>query len=294
MIDKSPVVPYNQKNVFARTRRVMDLKQTKLAVIGGGMMAENILRGLLRTGRISPERIAVSDPQAERLAYLRETFTVATQPDNAEAAGSADVLILAVKPQTMKTVLDEIRPVLARPRLVISIAAGVTTATLAAGLGPAARIVRTMPNIGAKALASATALCAGPGATPEDLAAAQELFDAIGSTVVVGENLMDAVTGLAGSGPAYFFLFLEALADAGVRCGLARQAALQLAAQTCLGAAQLVLDGGQSPAVLKDQVTSPAGTTIEGLRVLETSGVRGGIINAVCAAVQRSQELGKQ
>lgn len=272
----------------------MELHQAKLAVIGGGMMAENILRGLLRTKRISPQRITVSDLQAERLASLHDLFGVATSRDTVEAAGAADILLLAVKPQNMKLLLDELRPAMAQPRLVISIAAGVTTATLAAGLGGKARIVRTMPNIGAKVLASATALCAGPGATQEDLAAAKELFDAIGSTVVVGEGLMDAVTGLSGSGPAYFFLFIEALADAGVRCGLARQAALQLAAQTCLGAAQLVLEAGQSPAVLKDQVTSPAGTTIEGLRVLETSGVRGGIINAVCAAVARSQELGKQ
>jgi pyrroline-5-carboxylate reductase len=142
-------------------------------------------------------------------------------------------------------------------------------------------------------LASATALCAGPGVTQEDLAAAKEIFEAIGSTVFINEDLMDAVTGLSGSGPAYFFQFIEALADAGVRCGLSRQVAVKLAAQTCLGAAQLVLETGESPAVLKDQVTSPAGTTIEGLRVLETAGVRGALINAVIAATERSKELGK-
>jgi pyrroline-5-carboxylate reductase len=271
----------------------MELQQAKLCIIGGGMMAENILRGLLRTKLLGPDRITVSDLQAERLMYLRDTYKVATSRDNVEIAGLADLIIIAVKPQNMKLLLAELQPAMADSRLIISIAAGVTTKTLADGLGGKARIVRTMPNIGAKVLASATAICSGPGATPDDLAAAKEIFEAIGSTAFVNEDLMDAVTGLSGSGPAYFFQFIEALADAGVRCGLTRQVALKLAAQTCLGAAQLVLETGESPAVLKDQVTSPAGTTIEGLRVLETAGVRGAIINAVSAAVERSKELGK-
>jgi pyrroline-5-carboxylate reductase len=271
----------------------MELKQAQLCILGGGMMAENILRGILRAKLLGPDRITVSDLQAERLSHLRDTYKVATSRDNADVAAKAGLIILAVKPQNMKTLLEEIKPALSESRLIISIAAGVKTKTLADGLGAHARIVRTMPNIGAKVLASATALCAGPGATQDDLAAAKEIFEAIGSTVVVNEDLMDAVTGLSGSGPAYFFQFIEALADAGVRAGLTRQVAVKLAAQTCLGAAQLVLETGESPAVLKDQVTSPAGTTIEGLRVLEAAGVRGAIINAVSAAVERSKELGK-
>ena len=270
----------------------MDLKKATLCILGGGMMAENILRGLLKANVIGPDRITVTDVMEEKLARLREAYGVTATRDNLSAAVSKDILIIAVKPQNVKSLLGELSA-LKGTRLVISIAAGIKTKALADALGAGGRIVRTMPNIGAKSLASATALCAGPGASPEDLAAAQAIFDAIGSTVVVGEELMDAVTGLSGSGPAYFFQFIEAMADAGVRAGLARPVAVKLAAQTCLGAAQLVLDSGESPAVLKDQVTSPAGTTIEGLRVLETAGVRGAIINAVSAAVERSKELGK-
>ena len=271
----------------------MDLKTSKICIIGGGMMAENILRGMLRAQLITPGQISVSDIHAGRLTYIQDTFHVTTTRDSVDIAGRADIIILAVKPQNMKILLDEIKPVLSEKRLVISIAAGVKTRALSDAGGGKARFVRTMPNIGAKVLASATAICPGPGATQDDMLTAQHIFQAIGSTVMVNEDLMDAVTGLSGSGPAYFFLFIEALADAGVRAGLMRPVALQLAAQTCLGAAQLVLETGDHPAVLKDQVTSPAGTTIEGLRVLELGAVRATIINAVSVAVERSQELGK-
>jgi pyrroline-5-carboxylate reductase len=271
----------------------MDLKTTKICIIGGGMMAENILRGMLRAQLIQPDQISVSDIHAGRLTYIRDTFNVMTTRDNVDIAGKADIIILAVKPQNIKILLGEIQTVLSEKHLVISIAAGVKTRTLSDGSGGKARFVRTMPNIGAKVLASATAICPGPGATQGDLLTAQQIFEAIGSTVMVNEDLMDAVTGLSGSGPAYFFLFIEALADAGVRAGLMRPVALQLAAQTCLGAAQLVLETGEHPAVLKDQVTSPGGTTIEGLRGLEAGAVRAAIINAVSAAIERSKELGK-
>ena len=271
----------------------MDLKTSKICIIGGGMMAENILRGMLRAQLISPEQVAVSDIHPDRLTYMRDTFKVTTSRDNLDLAAKADLIILSVKPQNMKPLLGEIKSVLSEKRLVISIAAGVKTKTLSDAIGGTARIVRTMPNIGAKVLASATAICAGPGATQDDMTTAKQIFEAIGTAVVVGEDLMDAVTGLSGSGPAYFFQFIEAMADAGVRAGLMRPVALKLAAQTCLGAAQLVLETGDHPAVLKDQVTSPAGTTIEGLRVLEAGGVRGTIISAVSAAVERSKELGK-
>jgi pyrroline-5-carboxylate reductase len=257
------------------------------------MMAENILRGMLRARLIEPDLVTVSDIHPDRLTYMRDTFKVTTSRDNVDLAAKADLIILAVKPQNMKPLLAEIKPALSEKQLVISIAAGVKTKTLSDAIGGAARIVRTMPNVGARVLASATAICAGPGATQDDMITAKEIFEAIGSAVVVGEELMDAVTGLSGSGPAYFFQFIEAMADAGVRAGLMRPVALKLAAQTCLGAAQLVLETGDHPAALKDQVTSPAGTTIEGLRVLEAGGVRGTIISAVSAAVERSKELGK-
>jgi len=272
---------------------LMDLKTSKICIIGGGMMAENILRGLLRAQLIKPDQMTVSDINAERLTYIRDAFKVTTSRDNVDVAGKADIIILAVKPQSMKILLDEIKAVMSEKRLVISIAAGVKTRTLSDAAGGTARIVRTMPNIGAKVLASATAICQGPGATQDDMLTAEQIFEAIGSTVMVSEDLMDAVTGLSGSGPAYFFQFIEAMADAGVRAGLMRSVALKLAAQTCLGAAQLVLETGDHPAVLKDQVTSPAGTTIEGLRVLEQGAVRATIISAVSAAVERSKELGR-
>jgi pyrroline-5-carboxylate reductase len=271
----------------------MDLKTSKICIIGGGMMAENILRGMFRAQLISPDQVSVSDIHADRLTYMRDTFKVTTSRDNVDLAGKADLILLAVKPQNMKLLLSEIKAVLSEKRLIISIAAGVKTKALSDAIGNTARIIRTMPNIGAKVLASATAICPGPGATQDDMITAKQIFEAIGSTVVIGEDLMDAVTGLSGSGPAYFFLFIEALADAGVRAGLMRPVALKLAAQTCLGAAQLVLETGDHPAALKDQVTSPAGTTIEGLRVLEAGGVRATIISAVSAAVERSKELGK-
>jgi len=271
----------------------MNLKTSKIGIIGGGMMAENILRGLLRAQLVQPGQITVSDINAERLTYITDTFKVLTTRDNMDLARTAHIIILAVKPQSMKSMLAEIKSVMSEQRLIISIAAGITTRTLSDAVGGAARIVRTMPNMGAKVLASATAIYQGPGATQDDMTTAQQLFEAIGSTVVVSEDLMDAVTGLSGSGPAYFFQFIEAMADAGVRAGLMRPVALKLAAQTSLGAARLVLETGDHPAVLKDQVTSPAGTTIEGLRALEIAGVRGAIISAVSAAVERSKELGK-
>ena len=271
----------------------MDIKSRTLGIIGGGAMAENILRGILKSSLVSRDKVIVSDIRQERLLELKEQFGVKTLLDNVELASKAEVLIFAVKPQNIRLLLKEIRQTISEHTLIISIAAGIQTKTIADGLGGKGRIIRSMPNIAAKVLASATALCAGPGATSDDMALAKNLFDAIGTTVVVSEDLMDAVTGLSGSGPAYIFVIIEALADAGVRAGLQRQVALKLAAQTCLGAAQLVLASEEHPAALKDQVSSPAGTTIAGLAALEQAGLRNALLQAVSAAVSRSQELGR-
>lgn len=271
----------------------MDIKNTKLGIIGGGAMAENILRGILKAQLVSPDKIIVSDIRQDRLSELKELFGVKTLLDNVELVSKAETIIIAVKPQNMRLLLEEIRQTITEHKLIISIAAGIKTTAIAEGLRGKGRIIRSMPNIAAKVLASATALCAGPGATGDDMTLAKKLFDAIGITVVVSEDLMDAVTGLSGSGPAYIFVIIEALADAGVRAGLQRQVAMKLAAQTCLGAAQLVLGTQDHPAALKDQVASPAGTTIAGLAALEQAGLRNALIQAVAAAVSRSQELGR-
>ncbi|MCP4716381.1 MAG: pyrroline-5-carboxylate reductase [Deltaproteobacteria bacterium] len=272
----------------------MDIATLKTGIIGGGAMAENILRGVLEAGTLSPAQITVSDIHGDRLKYISKTFSVSTVRDNVELVSGSDLLILAVKPQNMRMLLEEIKKTSTDSKLYLSIAAGVTAASIAQGLDNKGRIIRIMPNLAARVLKSASAVSMGPGATQDDLGIAKTVFEAIGQTVVINEDLMDAVTGLSGSGPAYFFLIIEALADAGVKSGLTRPVAQSLAAQTALGAAQLVLESGGSPATLKDQVTSPGGTTISGMHVLEKGGVRGALMDAVLAAVERSKELGKQ
>jgi pyrroline-5-carboxylate reductase len=255
-------------------------------------MALSIIRGLLGAELIAPDRIIVSDLSSERRELIKKNFGVAVTADNLEIVQKSTVVLLAVKPQSMDGLLCEIQSCVESDTLYLSIAAGVTTASLYAGLGRQGRIIRIMPNTAAQVQASATAICRGPNATDDDVAIVQELFDALGTTVVVDETLMDAVTGLSGSGPAYMYLVIDALADAGVRNGLSRAVALQLAAQTCAGAAKMVLETGEHPGLLKDQVTSPGGTTINGLYRLEKRGVRAAIIDAVSAAVARSKELG--
>jgi pyrroline-5-carboxylate reductase len=219
---------------------------------------------------------------------------VRTVVSNKEAVAAADVVLLSVKPQIIDAVLEEIAADVGSSKLVVSIAAGVTIAAIARRLPQGARIVRTMPNTPALAGAGAAAMAAGPHATAEDLALARALLESVGTAVVVAEPLLDAVTGLSGSGPAFVYLFIEALADGGVKAGLPRAEALQLAAQTVLGAAKLVLESGEHPGRLKDQVTSPGGTTIAGVHALERAGFRGAVIDAVEAAARRSRELGEK
>ena len=280
------------ENKIKNRGKNMDLKSLKLGFIGGGAMAENILRGILSSELIAADRITVSDIQPERIRFLEDNFKVQTTLDNGRVVTDSNVIILCVKPQNMKKMLDEISAVSDDTKLFLSIAAGVKSETISTGLKDKGRIIRIMPNIAAKVLQSASALCTGHSATEEDLHIAEKIFNAIGNTVVIEEKLMDAVTGLSGSGPAYFFVIIEAMADAGVKAGLSRKTAQQLAAQTCYGAAKLVLETGSSPATLKDMVTSPAGTTIAGIHVMEKAAVRGSMMAAVEAAVKRSEELG--
>jgi pyrroline-5-carboxylate reductase len=268
---------------------------TRIGFIGCGAMARALAGGLVKAGA-SPEHIVASDPIAlQREAFQKTVGSLATD-DNAEVVAGSDVVVLAVKPGAVESVLRELAASsrasqLARP-LWVSIAAGIPIAALSMPLPDEARIVRSMPNTPALVGAGATALCANERASDGDVALAESLFQAVGTTwLAPREDLLDAVTGLSGSGPAYIFLILEALGDAGVRVGLPRDAAYQLAFQTVYGAAKLAIDSGQHPAQLKDQVTSPGGTTIAGLEALEVGGVRAALYQAVAAATRRSREL---
>jgi pyrroline-5-carboxylate reductase len=269
------------------------LDDKRLVLIGGGNMGEAILKGLIAAQLIKSEQITVTDIIEARLAYLRETYAVRALADNAEAVAQADLIVLAVKPQDIVQTIQGFAPVVNDQKVVISIAAGVPTAKIEAAFAKPVRVVRVMPNTPALVLAGAAGLCTGSHATPADLDVACALFNALGRTVVVSEYLMDAVTGLSGSGPAYIFVLIEALADGGVKMGLTREAALTLAAQTVYGSAKLLLETGLHPGELKDRVTSPAGTTIAGLHALEAHAFRGAVIDAVERATLRSRELGR-
>ena len=264
-----------------------------IGFIGAGKMATALAKGFLRAGLVAAENLVAGDASPEALsAFARETGgrTVGSNP---EVVKSAEVLILAVKPGQVGDVLDELRGHLTGKHLLISIAAGVTLAKLQAGLNPGARLVRVMPNTPALVGASATGFAAGDAALPADAALAQRLFAAVGVAFQVKESLLDAVTGLSGSGPAYVYLFIEALSDGGVAAGLPRDVATRLAAQTLLGGARMVLETGLHPGALKDMVTSPGGTTIEGIHELELGCLRGTVMSAVRAAADKSRKLGQ-
>ncbi|MBE3576993.1 MAG: pyrroline-5-carboxylate reductase [Limnochordales bacterium] len=263
----------------------------RLAVIGAGALGLSMVRGLVEARVYTPDRIVVADPDPARREAAAQLPGLVATADNREAAGQAEVVLLAVKPDVVLRVLAEIASVLSRERLVISVAAGVELETLEAVVPQGTPVVRAMPNIANRVRESATAISAGRWVTPAQLAVAEAIFRSVGRVVRLPEALLHAVTGLSGSGPAYALLILEALADGGVAAGLPRQVAEELAAQTLLGAARLVLETGESPAVLRAAVMSPAGTTAAGLQVLESRGVRGAIWEAVTQAARRSQEL---
>ncbi len=271
----------------------MSLVAKTIGFIGAGNMAEALVRGLLNGKHVTTNDVLVSAPRAERRDELAAQYGIRTTADNREVAAGVDVVILAVKPQIMDRVVREIADHLQPSTLVISIAAGIDAATLEAGLRDGVRVVRAMPNTPALVGAAATAISPGRNATAADVAVAKTVFDAVGLTVVLEESQLDAVTGLSGSGPAYIFLILEALADAGVKVGLSRRNAQRLAAQTVMGSAKLLLDTDEHPGKLKDMVTSPGGTAIAGLHTLEQGGLRTTLINAVETATKRAKELGR-
>ena len=266
------------------------LNVRKIAFIGGGNMAEAIMRGLMRED--VGVGICVAEISLKRRDELTSQFpNVRIVEDAAEAATWGEVVFLAVKPQHATGVLDLLERAITPQKLVISIMAGITTAKIEENLAPGCRVIRTMPNTPALIGAGATAVCCGRKASDTDLDLARQIFSLAGSAVCVEEKQMDAVTGLSGSGPAYVFTFIEALADAGVKNGLPRDVAAQLAAQTVLGAARMVVETGEHPTLLKEKVTSPGGTTIAGLHALENGSFRGVVMNAVEAACLRSKEL---
>jgi pyrroline-5-carboxylate reductase len=260
--------------------------------IGAGRMATALVEGMIGRGVATPGRILASDPSESARQLLADRAGIRTSASNVEVASQADVVVLAVKPQVIGTALAEVAPALGAGKLVISIVAGVTTASLRAGLGGSARLVRVMPNTPALVGAGASGYCLGEGATPADEALVRRLLEAVGRAYRVPESLIDAVTGLSGSGPAFVYAVIEALSDGGVRAGLPRDVATPLAAQTVLGAALMVLETGLHPGALKDQVTSPGGTTIAGLHALERGGLRAALMDAVEAAARRAGELG--
>lgn len=267
--------------------------QTKIGFLGAGKMATALAKGFVKASIAKPEDITASDvSEAARSSFAREVGCHASAW-NPDVLKFAQVLILAVKPDQVNDLLAEVRNEFTSNHLLISIAAGVTISRMENALGSGSRIVRVMPNTPALVGACASGYALGKNATAEDGQLTQKLLSAVGVAYQVKESLLDAVTGLSGSGPAYAFLIIEALSDGGVAAGLPRDIATKLAAQTLLGSARMVLETASHPGVLKDMVTSPGGTTIEGLHELELGGLRAALINAVRAATDKSKRLGQ-
>ena len=265
----------------------------QIGFIGGGAMAESIIRGILKAELVMPSQIIVNDISSQRLAYLSNSFAISTTLDTQAIVKQSDILFLTVKPQVISGVIDTIAPLVTKNTIVVSVAAGVTIDTLQSKMSEVP-IIRVMPNTSVAVGEGMSAIALGKYATEAVSEPVAEVFASVGRVVTVSENSMDAVTGLSGSGPAYAFVIIDALADAGVRVGLSRQTSILLAAQTLLGAAKMVLETNEHPAKLRDMVTSPGGTTITGVHVLEQKGVRAALIDAVVAATDRSIEMGKQ
>ena len=271
----------------------MSVKGKTVGFVGAGNMGEALIRGLAESNLVPADKILIADVRADRVRQLAQQYGVHTADNNASLVKDADVVVLAVKPQIMAPVLRDLKPALTGRPLVISLAAGVSTATITSVVGAYPRLIRVMPNTPALVLQGVTAIARTPGLAPEDLETAQEIFAAVGRVVVLDEEQLDAVTGLSGSGPAYIALVIESLADGGVKMGLDRATAMTLATQTVLGAATLLAETGMHPGALKDMVSSPGGTTIAGIAALEEGGIRTTFIRAVERATLRSRELGR-
>ena len=268
------------------------LENKRIGFIGGGAMCEAMIGGLLHKGLLKPEQITVNDVASSRLTLLQQQYAVKTTDSATKVAGESEILFLTVKPQVMATALSNIGKVVPKKTIVVSIAAGIKIATMEKYL-LGVPVIRVMPNTPVAVGEGMSAVARGTHADEKTAQLISEMFAAVGRSVVVEESMMDAVTGLSGSGPAFFFLMLDALSDAGVRVGFSRQNALLLSAQTMLGAAKMVLETGEHPGKLKDMVTSPGGTAITGVHMLETHSIRASLIEAVVAATARSRDMGK-
>jgi pyrroline-5-carboxylate reductase len=270
----------------------MSAEMCNIGFLGAGKMASALASGFVRAGLASPFLIIASDPVALARSSFSESTGGKTTASNLEVVNQAKILLLAVKPDQVGALLAEVSSGLSHEHLVISIAAGITLTKLESMLPAGIRVVRVMPNTPALVGASASGFALGKSATAADAETATRLFSSVGSAFQVKESLLDAVTGLSGSGPAYIYMAIEALSDGGVACGLPRDVATKLAAQTVLGSAKMVLETGIHPGALKDMVTSPGGTTIEGVHELEKGGLRAALINAVRAATEKARRLG--
>jgi len=269
------------------------MSNIKITCIGCGNMGLALVKGMVGAGIVTPARITVSDKNQTRLVRAHRELRVKTMKSNVRAVRRADVIFLAVKPQILDKVLAEIKDALPAKTLLISIAAGFPTGLIERMLGDRPRVVRAMPNIAAVVSSAATAICGGKYTRRGEVALARRLLEACGTVIEVDEGLMDAVTGLSGTGPMYIFIIIEALSDAGVRMGLSREDSILLATQTVLGAATMVGQTGQHPIFLKDLVTSPGGTAINALYSMEKTGLRAVLMEAVETATRRSKELGR-
>lgn len=263
----------------------------RIAVLGAGKMGGILLQAFLSTGLFRPEQVTATVAHAPRAEALSAHWGIAVTTDNVAAVREAEVVLLGVKPTQVEQLVRDIAPTLRPGVLILSIAASVCTSAIEAALGGSPSVIRAMPNTPAKLGAGATALCRGRFVSEDHLALAERLFRTVGRTVVVDEKYMDAVTGLSGSGPAFIYIIVEALAEAGVNVGLPRDIATQLAAQTTYGAAKMVLETGSHPALLKDEVTTPAGCTVDGILELEEGGLRVTLIKAVKRATERARQL---
>jgi pyrroline-5-carboxylate reductase len=270
------------------------MERQRIAVLGAGNMGGALIRGMLKAHWCKPQNVFATTRHPERAQALAKELGIKAGTDNAEAAAWASTIVLGVKPQILHEVLREVAPAITKDKLVVSIAAGVTTQTIEGYLPAGTPVVRTMPNLGVTVGLGATAMCRSEHATRQELQVAQAIFESVGLAVEVDEYLMDAVTGLSGTGPMYIFQVIEGLSDAGVKVGLSRPVANQLVVQTVLGAAKLVQTTGQHPGLLKDQVTSPGGTAIAALHKLESGGLKALLMDAVETATKRSGELGSR
>jgi pyrroline-5-carboxylate reductase len=267
------------------------LSKKKVAFLGAGKMGGIILQALLKNGLLSPQSTLATVAHAERAKALSSKLKIKVGTNNTEVAQGADIIVIAVKPQVVEEVVGEISGVVGPKQLIISVAASVPTSMIEKNLPPNVPVIRAMPNTPCLLASGMTAICKGKHAGPNDLALASHMFEVVGRTVVLDEKHMDAVTALSASGPAYIYIILESLAEAGVKVGLPRDIATLLAAQTTLGAAKVVLETGDHPALLKDAVTTPAGCTIDAIMELEEGKLRVTLIKAVVKAAQRAKEL---